>query len=134
MCAQNRLYKILKVKPMILTKLLSLFFSHPTPRVNVEEEGGENAGSYSLFFFFFGLHEVYSQTMSSTDLFIYLFIRVCMALSTRVECLSRGYTDSPGDEVDDSVSAIFCVGLDSLMQLLKFSLWEFVISLLSPRF
>ena len=36
------------------------------------------------------------------DLFMYL--------STRVECLSRGYADSPGDEVDESGSAIFVRG------------------------
>ena len=40
-----------------------------------------------------------------------------MYLSTRVACLSRGYTDSPGDEVDESVSAIFCVGFNSLITI-----------------
>ena len=33
--------------------------------------------------------------MALTDLFMYLFV----ALSTRGECLSRGYADCPGDEL-----------------------------------
>ena len=53
--------------------------------------------------FLSGLHKVYSQIMASTDLFIcvfiYLFVYLFVALSTRVECLSRGYADSPGDEL-----------------------------------
>ena len=53
----------------------------------------------------FGLHEVCSQTMSLTG-----FIYLCMYLSTRVKCLSRGYSDSPGDEVDKSGLAIFVCG------------------------
>ena len=52
--------------------------------------------------------------------FVWLTLRVanpchrqdylCMYFSTRVECLSCGYADSPGDEVDESGLAIFVCG------------------------
>ena len=37
--------------------------------------------------------------MGSMDLFIYVFVYLFVYLSMRVECLSRGYADSPRDEL-----------------------------------
>ena len=61
--------------------------------------------------FLFGLHKVYNQLCHRR---IYLFMYLFMYLSTRVKWLSRGYADRPGNEVDQSESAIFFACLNSL--------------------